>query len=107
MSLDEIKQSWRMSKNKIFDENGVLNVNSVHARFMAEACKKTVINRTCKRITNSSNDRGVYMRIDMEAEESINEEEVRDLMEQQDTQSSPEVVTEEFIKELELEIAEV
>jgi recombination protein RecT len=60
MSFDEIKQSWTMSKSNVIDEKGVLVAGSHHEKFTAEACKKTVTNRVCKRIINSSDDKMYY-----------------------------------------------
>jgi recombinational DNA repair protein RecT len=60
MSFEEIKQSWTMSKSSVLDEKGLLVSGSHHERFTAEACKKTVTNRICKRIINSSDDRMYY-----------------------------------------------
>ena len=62
MDLEQIKQSWRMSKNRIFDDKGNLIPTSAHARFMEEACKKTVTNRACKTIINSSDDNNLFVR---------------------------------------------
>lgn len=47
MSMDEIEQSWKMSRSKS---------GSTHKEFPADMCKKTVINRTCKMYINSSDD---------------------------------------------------
>jgi len=56
MTMEEIKQSWKQSKQNPVNSDGTLNASSVHGKFTSEACKKTVINRACKPIINSSND---------------------------------------------------
>jgi recombination protein RecT len=60
MSFDEIKQSWTMSKSNVIDDKGSLVAGTNHEKFTAEACKKTVANRVCKRIINSSDDKMYY-----------------------------------------------
>lgn len=55
MTFEEIKQAWKQSKmNPI--ENGNVKAGSTHDKFTADMCKKTVVNRTCKPIINSSSD---------------------------------------------------
>lgn len=56
MTLEEIYQAWRQSKMNPFDEKGHLKATGTHGKFTAEMCKKTVINRACKPIINSSDD---------------------------------------------------
>jgi recombination protein RecT len=56
MTMDEIKQAWAQSKQKPVDDKGNINANSTHGKFTAEMCKKTVINKACKQIINSSDD---------------------------------------------------
>jgi len=59
MTMDEIKQSWRQSKIKIIDDDDNLISTTTHARFSIEMAKRTVINRLCKRIINTSNDQAL------------------------------------------------
>lgn len=56
MTIDEIKSSWRQSQMRIVDDNGNISKNSTHDKFTAEMAKRTVINRLCKRIINTSDD---------------------------------------------------
>jgi recombination protein RecT len=56
MSMDDIKSSWRQSKVNPVAESGAVNQNSTHGKFTAEMAKRTVINRLCKRIINTSDD---------------------------------------------------
>jgi recombination protein RecT len=59
MTLKEIHQAWKKSRSKPFDEKGNLKSDSTHAEFPVEMCKKTVINRACKTIVNSSSDKNL------------------------------------------------
>lgn len=56
MSMKEIKKSWSMSRMNPIDANGEIKATSTHGQFTAEMAKKTVINRACKSIINSSGD---------------------------------------------------
>lgn len=63
MTMEDIKQSWKQSKQHnekykkfIVTESGQINPDKVHAKFTAEMAKRTVINRLCKRIINTSDD---------------------------------------------------
>jgi recombination protein RecT len=51
MNIGQIRKSW--AKGKGYDPT---KVDSVHAEFTDQMCKKTVINRVCKNIINSSDD---------------------------------------------------
>ncbi|MFD1675439.1 recombinase RecT [Alicyclobacillus fodiniaquatilis] len=55
MTVSEIRQAWKQSKNNPDSEG------SVHNKFPAEMAKKTVINRACKALLNSSDDSGLVM----------------------------------------------
>jgi recombination protein RecT len=56
MNLAQIHEAWKMAKPGPFDDKGQLKPTSPHARFPEEMCKRTVINRTCKMLVNSSDD---------------------------------------------------
>lgn len=56
MTIDEIMSAWSMSPTHPIDQNGELKASSTHAKFTGEMAKKTVINRACKNIINSSGD---------------------------------------------------
>ena len=56
MSMDDIKSSWKQSKVNPVAESGAVNQGSTHGKFTAEMAKRTVINRLCKRIINTSDD---------------------------------------------------
>jgi recombination protein RecT len=54
MTIDEIKTAWAKSRNG----------NEVHKAFPAEMCKKTVLNRLCKKLINKSDDAAIIDDID-------------------------------------------
>ncbi len=56
MTIDEIKKAWAQSQMKPIDEKGNIKSGTTHDKFTAEMAKKTVINRACKPIINSSSD---------------------------------------------------
>jgi len=81
MTIDEIHKAWKMSRAKPFDDKGNLKPGSTHAKFPVEMCKKTVINRACKPIINSSSDKNLLKAVkrqeivqaEEEAQEDIDE----------------------------------
>lgn len=56
MTFDEIKQAWKQSKMAPVNEKGEIKPGTTHDKFTAEMAKKTVTNRACKSIINSSDD---------------------------------------------------
>lgn len=52
MSFDQIKKAWGQGATK--------GTSGAHTNFTDEMCKKTVINRACKAIINSSDDAWLY-----------------------------------------------
>ena len=62
MTFDEIVQAWKQSSGKPFDDKGVLKSDSVHYKFTAEMCKKTVTSKACKPIINSSDDSNLVVK---------------------------------------------
>jgi recombination protein RecT len=109
MTFDEIKQAWKQSKMGVFDDKGNLKTGGTHDKFTAEMCKKTVINRACKPIINSSDDSNLMARFakqeyaeiaEADAEEEISEyantevidiepTEIQDEPEQEEPQKMP------------------
>jgi len=77
MTMEQIKQSWKQSKIKPIDEKGNVKEESTHGKFTAEMCKRTVINKLCKPIINSSNDaillKSVHRSEEIEVEQDIAE----------------------------------
>lgn len=78
MTIDEIKQAWKQSKMNPVDDKGNVKAASTHGKFAAEMAKKTVINRTCKPIINSSDDSGLLMKHYNRTDEVIAEVEVEE-----------------------------
>lgn len=68
MTLDECKQSWRKSKMGAITANGEINKNSTHGQFTSEMMKRTVTERACKPIINSSDDSSVLLARKLEDE---------------------------------------
>lgn len=53
MTFDEIEEAWKQSQMVY---NGQFKEDGTHRRFPQEMAKKTVINRACKKLLNSSDD---------------------------------------------------
>lgn len=81
MTFDEIKQAWKQSQMHPVDEKGNVKIGSTHDKFTAEMCKKTVINKTCKPIINSSNDSYLFRQSVKRTDEIIAEAEVAEEIE--------------------------
>jgi recombination protein RecT len=56
MTIAQIHQAWAKSQNNPISDNGQVKAGSVHGQFAEEMAKKTVTNRTCKALINSSMD---------------------------------------------------
>ena len=102
MSISEIMSAWSKSPTHPIDQNGELKANSTHAQFSGEMAKKTVINRACKSIINSSGDDSLLIEAYRQTEADIAEAEaleeieanantiiVEDFNEQQDAAQLP------------------
>jgi len=74
MTIDEIKASWKQSKMSAVSESGAINQNTTHGKFTGEMAKRTVINRLCKKIINTSDDSQLLKSVEATDEESIIEE---------------------------------
>lgn len=72
MTFEEIKKAWAMSKVNPIGNDGKVKPGSTHDEFMSEMVRKTVINRACKAIFNSSDDK--YLRIAAQRSEVIRSE---------------------------------
>jgi recombination protein RecT len=73
MTLDEIKAAWKMSKMYPVDANGNIKAGSTHDKFMADMCLKTAINKACKFVINSSDDRNLVVKFAKETAGEIAE----------------------------------
>ena len=69
MTFADIKQSWKQSVMNPVDAKGNITSNSVHDKFTEEMCKRTVTNKACKPIINSSDDRNLVARFAKESDE--------------------------------------
>jgi len=78
MTFEEIKQAWAQSKMNPIDDKGNVKSGNTHDKFTAEMCKKTVINRACKSIINSSSDSHLFLQSVNRSSEIKVEEDVRD-----------------------------
>ena len=56
MTFKEIQASWKQSKTYPVNDKGEIKKGSTHDKFTGEMVRRTVINRLCKEIINSSND---------------------------------------------------
>ena len=56
MTFEEIKAAWRKSKTNPVDEHGNIKPNSTHGQHTADMAIKTVVNKACKYVINSSDD---------------------------------------------------
>lgn len=76
MTFEEIKQAWKQSQMHPIDEKGQIKPGTTHDKFTAEMAKKTVINRLCKPIINSSNDSHLFQQAVRRSEEIADEAEI-------------------------------
>jgi len=90
MTLDQIKKAWKKSKMDTSREG------STHKEFPEEMCKRTVINRACKRYINSSSDNAVLLDAMSRADEIATDEEVAEEIERE---ANREVIDIELEKE--------
>ena len=62
MTLPEVYQAWGQSKQNVFNDDGTLNAKTTHSKFTGDMCKRTVINKACKIIINSSDDSNLIIK---------------------------------------------
>lgn len=72
MKMEQIKKAWKKSKMDPEREG------STHKEFPEEMCKRTVINRACKRYINSSSDNALLLEALNRGDEISTQEEVAD-----------------------------
>lgn len=75
MTIQQIYQSWRMSRQSPFDENGQIKAGSVHGKFKEDMAKRTVLNKICKPIINSSSDSAILNKVLRQGEDAAFEAE--------------------------------
>ena len=71
LTFEQIKQAWKQSKMNPVDGAGVIKPNSVHDKFTADMCVKTVINKACKMVINSSSDKSIVSKFAKETDDAI------------------------------------
>lgn len=82
MTLDQIKQAWKQSPMNPITEDGKIKSGSTHDKFMADMCIKTVINKACKPIINSSDDRNLVARFAKATDDEFTESRVENTIAQ-------------------------
>lgn len=82
MTIDQIKQAWKQSPMKPVDEKGNVKVGSTHDKFTEEMAKKTVVNRACKYVINSSSDTNIIAKFAKELDSEIAEAETQAIIEE-------------------------
>lgn len=75
MTIEQIKQAWTKSQMHPVDDKGNIKAGSTHEKFTADMAMKTVINKVCKPIINSSSDRHLFKESFNRTSEIIAEEE--------------------------------
>jgi recombination protein RecT len=78
MTIEQIKQAWKQSVLHPVDEKGNIKTGTTHEKFTEEMAKKTVINRACKALINSSNDSNLFLRAFNRSDEEIAEHELEE-----------------------------
>lgn len=73
MTMDQIKQAWKQSQMKPVDEKGNVKVGSTHDKFTADMAEKTAINKACKYVINSSDDKSIVARFAREMDNDLKE----------------------------------
>lgn len=68
MTMDEIKTAWKQSKMNPVDDNGNIKSTGTHGKFTADMAIKTVVNKACKPIINSSSDASILGKVIAEQE---------------------------------------
>lgn len=82
MTIDDIKASWKQSKMNAVAESGAINQGSTHGKFTGEMSKRTVINRLCKKIINTSDDSALIKSVETIDEDRDEAEIIRDEIDQ-------------------------
>lgn len=71
LTFDQIKQAWKQSKMNPVNDDGHIKPNSVHGKFTSDMCEKTVINKACKMVINSSSDKTIVSKFANETDDAI------------------------------------
>lgn len=73
LTIDQIKQAWKQSQMNPIDDHGKIRVGSTHDKFTADMCMKTVINKACKPIINSSDDKSIVSKFAKATDDELTE----------------------------------
>jgi len=76
LTLDQIKQAWKQSQMRPVDDKGNIKAGSTHDKFTADMCEKTAINKVCKYVINSSDDKSIVAKFAKQMDEELKEAEV-------------------------------
>lgn len=98
MTIDEIKQAWAQSPMKPVDDKGKIKVGGTHDKFMADMAEKTVINKACKYVINSSDDSSIVARYAKQADIDFAEAEVEDEIDENANQELIDIEEDETIE---------
>ena len=74
MTFEEIKAAWAKSQIKPVLESGEIKPNSTHGQYTADMSIKTVVNKACKYVINSSSDRTLVNAFENTAEGQVEQE---------------------------------
>jgi len=73
MTWEQIKQAWKQSPIKPFDQNDNLKPNSTHSKFMEDMIKKTPVGKLARHIVNSSTDDHLFRQV-VQREDQVSDE---------------------------------
>lgn len=82
MTMAELMQSWKQSRQYPVNNDGTLKAGSVHEKFTGQMAKKTVLNRTCKILISSSDDATIMNKTIARTLAEVDEEDVAAEIEQ-------------------------
>lgn len=78
MTIEEIKTSWKQSKKRVIVGGDEIKHDSTHGLFTGEMARRTVINRLCKKIINTSDDTDLLFVADKADEERSIEQDIKE-----------------------------
>lgn len=78
MTMNQLKQAWKQSRMNPIDDKGNIKTGSTHDKFTEEMSKKTVINRLCKRLLNTTDDSNLVIRAFRQTDEELTEKQVQE-----------------------------
>lgn len=97
MTLEEIHQAWKQSRQNPFDDKGDVKSTSVHGKFGASMARKTVINNGCKSVINASNDSSLFLAAVNRADEIATDVEIAEEIEAHANQTMIDVEATEIL----------